>query len=112
MARKLIVIAVGIAALASVVSAPAGAPTLRHFDATVISKNSDSGTFRANVQNRGTMRFKVRPSTGFERLSSFGALKRGLEVELIANRSNGRWVAVEVEISGRDRDRGGRGGDD
>jgi hypothetical protein len=119
MTRKLIVTAVAIAALVAViVPASSGAATLRHFDATVLSKNSDARTFRANVQNRGVMRFKVTRSTRFERVAGFRGLRRGLEVEMIAKRSNGRWVAVEVEISGRDRDRSGgdrgrgRGGDD
>ena len=110
MTRKLIATAVAIAALAPVAGpASSSAATLRHFDATVISKNSDSRTFRATVQNRGEMRFKITRSTRFERVS-FAGLQRGLEVELIAKRSNGRWVAVEVEISGRDRNRDGDSG--
>jgi hypothetical protein len=119
MARRLIIMALAIAAFATV-SGPAssGAATLRHFDATVISKSSGSRTFKADVQNRGVMRFKVTRSTRFERVAGFGGITRGLELEVTAKRVDGRWVAVEVEISGRDRNRDdggsgrGRGHDD
>ena len=117
MTRRLIIAVLAIASLMAFTGpATSGAATLRHFDATVISKSSGARTFKADVQNRGVMRFKVTRSTRFE-LVSFGRLTRGLEVEVIAKRANGRWVAVEVEISGRDRnrdgDRGrGRGSDD
>ena len=112
MARRLIIMALAIAAFATVAGpASSGAAALRHFDATVISKSSGSRTFKADVQNRGVMRFKVTRSTRFERVAGFGGISRGQELEVIAKRVDGRWIAVEVEISGRDRNRdgGGRG---
>jgi hypothetical protein len=46
----------------------------------------------------------------FERIAGIGGLRVGMQnVESIVKRSNGRWVAIEVERSGG----GGRhGGDD
>ena len=40
-------------------------------------------------------------ASGFERLAGFSALKAGQRnIETTVRRSNGRWVAVEVERSG------------
>ena len=55
--------------------------------------------------------------TRFERIAGFSGLRRGLVVEVVARRADGAWIAREVEISGRNRDRSrsedrGRGGDD
>ena len=112
MTRRLIIAVLAIASIAAItVSAPAGAATARHFDATVISKDAKTRTFKANVQNRGVMRFKVTRSTRFERVAGFAGITKGRELEVIARRSNGRWVAISVEVSGRNGG-GGRGGRD
>jgi hypothetical protein len=58
------------------------------------------------------MRFKVTRSTRFERVAGFTGLARGLEVEVIAKRSAGRWVAVAIERPGRGGGRRGSGNDD
>ena len=102
---------VTLAALAATGAPVAPGATLHHFDATVISKNSSARTFRANVQRRGVMRFKVTRSTRFERVAGFAGLDRNLEVEVIAKRSAGRWVAVTIERPGRGGG-GRRGGND
>ena len=114
MIRKLIAITVvAVAALSAALAPASPGATLRHFDITILSKDSSSRTFRADVLNRGVMRFKVTRSTRFERVAGFAGLRRGAELELIAKRSNGRWIAVEVERSGRDSGGGrGRGLDD
>jgi hypothetical protein len=67
-------------------------------------------TFRLRDSERGTIRIKVTPGTRFERIAGFGALRVGMRnIEATVRRSNGRWVAIEVERSGG----GGRhGGDD
>jgi len=102
MTRRLIIALLAIAALAAAAGpASSGAAVTRHFDATVISKSQSARTFKANVEHRGRMRFKVTRSTRFERVAGFAGLSRGLEVEVIAKRSNGRWVAIAVERPGR-----------
>ena len=114
MTRRLIIAVLATASIAAIAGpASSGAAVAHHFDATVTSKNAANRTFTANVQNRGVMRFKVTRSTRFERVAGFAGIPRGRELEVIAKRSNGRWVAIEVEISGRNGDRGrGRGNDD
>jgi hypothetical protein len=112
MKRRLIVAVLMTASLAALAGpASSGAAVARHFDATIISKNAVTRTFTADVQNRGVMRFKVTRSTRFERVAGFAGITRGRELEVIAKRSNGRWVAIEVEVSGRGGN-GGRGNDD
>jgi hypothetical protein len=88
----------------------AGSAALRQFEGTVVSVNSDNRTFRLRDSEAGTKRIKVVRSTRFERIAGFSGLKPGMKrVEATVRRSDGRWVATEVERSGG----GGRhGGDD
>ena len=98
-------------ATAALAATPAVAPAaVREFEGTVVSVNRDNRTFRLHDSERGTIRIKVRSSTRFERINGFAGLKKGLKrVEATVKRSNGRWVAVEVERSGGG---GHHGGDD
>jgi hypothetical protein len=101
-----------LAVAATVVALPtsAGAATVRQFEGTVTSVDRDARTFRLRDSERGTFTVKVTSRTRFERIAGFGGLKRGLKrVETTVVRSNGRWVAREVEISGGG---GSHGGDD
>ena len=94
----------GALAFASVASAA----TVREFEGTVVSVDRDGKTFRLHDSERGTVRIKVTSNTRFERVR-FSTLKAGAEnIEVTAKRSNGRWVATEVERSGG----GGHHGDD
>ncbi len=100
-----------LAAVASVaLAAPAAASAATRFEGTVVSVDRGHRTFRLHDSERGTVRIRVTRRTRFERLSGFGALRRGMtRIEATVRRSNGRWVASEVERSGG----GGRhGGDD
>ena len=82
----------------------------RQYEGTVVSVNRDARTFRLHDSERGTIRIRVKRSTRFERIAGFSGLRKGLSnVEAIVRRSNGRWVAVEVERSGGG---GSHGGDD
>jgi hypothetical protein len=92
----------------SVAVATASAAT--QYEGTVTAINKDKRTFRLNDSERGTIRIKVTRNTRFERINGFSGLRVGMNrVEAIVKRSNGRWVAIEVERSGG----GGRhGGDD
>ena len=104
---KLLALLTTVAAVA--LAAPAAA-SAAEFEGTVVSVNRDTNTFRLHDSERGTVRIKVKRTTRFERLSGFGALRAGMtRIEATVRRSNGRWVASEVERSGG----GGRhGGDD
>ena len=94
---------------ALVLAAPAGARAAE-FEGTAVSVNRDNRTFRLHDSERGTVRIKVTSRTRFERISGFSGLRKGMtRIEATVRRSNGRWVASEVERSGG----GGRhGGDD
>ncbi len=104
---KLVALLTTVAAVALAVPAAASAA---EFEGTVVSVNRDNRTFRLHDSERGTVRIKVTRKTRFERLSGFRALRKGMTaIEATVRRSNGRWVASEVERSGG----GGRhGGDD
>ena len=78
------------------------------FEGTVVSVNRDAKTFRLNDSERGTRRFRVTRNTRFERIAGFSALKRGMtNIEVVARRRDGRWIATEVERSGGGGSHGG-----
>ena len=104
---------VAAAAAAPAAAVPAGSAAVRQFEGTVVSVNRESRTFRLNDSERGTKRIKVTANTRFERINGFAGLRAGLRnVEATVRRSNGRWVAIEVERSGGGGHHGGGGGDD
>ena len=103
---KLVALLTTVAAVA--LASPAAA-SAAEFEGTVVSVNRDNATFRLHDSERGTVRIKVKRTTRFERIAGFGALRAGMtRIEATVRRSNGRWVASEVERSGG----GGRHGDD
>ena len=78
---------------------------LRHIDGTVASKNASNRTFKLTTQSGNTVRIKVTSSTKFQRLAGFGALHKGLRVEVEAPRPPPTdWSRP------RSRPRGGGGG--
>lgn len=94
----------------------AGSAALREFEGTVVSKNGEARTFRLRDSERGTIRIRVTRNTRFERVNGFAGLKVGAtNIEATVRRSDGRWIAVEVERSGGGGEHGGgddSGGDD
>ena len=103
---KLVALLTTVAAIA--LAAPAAASAAQ-FEGTVVSVNRDNRTFRLHDSERGTVRIKVTSGTRFERIAGFGSLRKGMtRIEATVRRSNGRWVASQVERSGG----GGRHGDD
>ncbi|HYQ77652.1 MAG TPA: DUF5666 domain-containing protein [Solirubrobacterales bacterium] len=90
------------------VAAPAQA-ALRHIDGTVVSKNSDTRTFKLSTQS-GTVRIKVNGTTKFDRIAGFGALHKGMRIEVDAQKTSNGLVAKQVEPQGGGG--GGGGGDD
>lgn len=85
---------------------------LRHIDGTVVSKNSDNRTFRISTQNGNTIRIKVNGTTDFERIAGFGALHRGMRIEVDAQTTANGLVAKQIEPQGGSGGGGGGGGDD
>jgi hypothetical protein len=79
------------------------------FEGTVVSVNRDNRSFRLHDSERGTVTIRVTNRTRFQRVT-FASLRKGLKnIEATARRSNGRWIASEVERSGGG---GHHGGDD
>ncbi len=99
-----------IAAVAAAVLAAPAAASAAEYEGTVVSVNRDNRTFRLHDTERGTIRIRVTSRTRYERIAGFSGLRKGMtRIEATVRRSNGRWVASEVERSGG----GGRhGGDD
>ena len=94
---------------ALVLAAPAAAQAATQYEGTVVSVNRDNRTFRLHDSQRGTIRIKVTSRTRFERIAGFSGLRKGMtRIEAMVHRSNGRWIASQVERSGG----GGRHGDD
>ena len=95
--------------VAAVAAAPASAAA-RQFEGRIVSVNRAAHTFRIHDSERGTKRIKVTANTRFERINGFAGLRAGMRnIEATVKRSNGRWVAIEVERSGGG---GNHGGDD
>jgi uncharacterized membrane protein YgcG len=95
------------------VSTGVASAATRQYEGTVVSVNRDARTFRLHDSERGTIRIRVTRSTDFERISGFSGLRKGMKrVEATVRRSNGRWVATEVERSGGGGSHGGGGDDD
>jgi uncharacterized membrane protein YgcG len=80
---------------------------LRHIDGTVVSKNSDNRTFRISTQSGNKIRIKVNGTTKFDRIAGFGALHKGMRIEVDAQSTADGLVAKQVEPQG-----GGGGGSD
>jgi hypothetical protein len=109
----LALVVAGLTAAPAASAAPAGGSLLREFEGTVVSVNRDARTFRLRDTERGTVRIRVTRNTRFERIDGLAGLQRGMtNIEAVVRRSNGRWIAREVERSGGGGEHGGRGGDD
>jgi hypothetical protein len=118
--RTIVPVAVLVAAAAiapaSAGAAPAGSAAVREYEGTVVSVDRASRTFRLRDSERGTVRIRVTRRTRYERINGLAGLRAGMtNIEATVRRSNGRWVALEVERSGGGGEHGGdddRGGDD
>jgi hypothetical protein len=98
-----LVAAVAVAASAVPAGAGVQARGLTEFDGTVVSKNRDNRSFRLRDFERGTVRIFVTRNTRFERINGFAGLRVGARnIESVVRKRDGRWVALEVERSGRD----------
>ena len=114
---SILAVALAAAALAAaLLAAPAGA-AIRHIDGTVVSKNAKDHSFKLSTQN-GTVRIRVDSATVYQRISGFGGLRSGLEIEVDAKQTANGLLAKHVETrgggseSGGGNDHGGHGADD
>jgi hypothetical protein len=96
------------ALLLGAIALPAQA-ALRHIDGTVASKNAANHTFRLTAQSGNTVRIEVNSSTKYQRLAGFGALHKGLRIEVEAKATANGLVATLVETP---KGGGGGGADD
>jgi uncharacterized protein DUF5666 len=96
-----------VAALFGALAVSQAQAALRHFDGTVLSKNSEARTFRIETEHGRNVRFRVNRFTQFERIDGgFSGLHRGLRVEVDAKRTDRGLLARQVE---RHRRGGGSG---
>jgi hypothetical protein len=109
----LALVVAGLTAAPAASAAPAGASLLREFEGTVVFVNRDARTFRLRDTERGTVRIRITRNTRFERIDGLAGLRAGMtNLEAVVRRSNGRWIAREVERSGGGGEHGGGGNDD
>ena len=102
-------LAIPVVLAAAVAAAPAAAAAAE-FEGTVRSVNRENRTFRLHDSERGTKRIKVNRNTRWERIDGLAGLRAGMtNIEVVAKRRDGRWIAIEVERSGGG---GQHGGDD
>lgn len=87
---------------------------VRHFDGTVLSKDSAGKTVQVRTQSGAKLTFKVTARTKFDRIGGFSGLAKGLAVEIEATNTGGEWVATKIEprSSGGGEESGGHGGHD
>jgi uncharacterized membrane protein YgcG len=100
--------ALAAALMVGVLAAPASA-ALRHVDGTVVSKNGDNRTFKLSTQS-GTIQIKVNSTTKFERIAGFGALRKGLAIEVDYAKTSNGLIAKQIEPQGGNGGGGGGGG--
>jgi hypothetical protein len=101
-----------VAAAALTAGVPTASAATREFEGTVVSVNRSDRTCRIRDSERGTVTVKVTRNTRFERISGFSGLRAGQRnIETTVRRSNGRWVALEVERSGSGGDHDDDDGD-
>lgn len=102
-----------IAVAALTIAAPAASAQTREYEGTIVSVDRDARTFRIKDSERGTVTVRVTSRTRFERISGFSGLRAGQKnIETTVRRSNGRWIATEIERSGGGGSHGNRSDDD
>jgi hypothetical protein len=103
----LAVLVVSLSILVSAIDAGSGAAASRakgrEFEGQIAKVNRAKKTFSI-ARPTGGITFKVNGSTRYDDISGFGALKRGLRVEVKAHRVGKSWVATKVEREDGDDD--------
>jgi len=104
---SIVVIGAVCAVLGASLFAVGAQAAVRHFDATVVSKNPTVKTVQVRTESGATLTFKVTARTKFERIGGgFSGLTKGLAIEIDADNSSGQWVAAQIESESS----GGNGG--
>ena len=67
------------------------------FEGPITKVNSAKHTFKLNDHHRGIVKIKANKGTRYEHLSGFGALHKGLKVDVKAHKKNGRWIADKID---------------
>ena len=102
-----------VAALAAFAIAAVAAPAAqaRSFEGAIVAKNAKARTFKIREdEGGGTFKLKVNRNTVYQGISGFKAITVGrTDLEVVAQKSNGRWIATKVETRGGS---GGGGKDD
>ena len=96
------------AALAALAITAIAAPVAqaRQFEGEIVAHNAKAKTFKIREdEGGGTFKVKVNKSTVYQDISGFKATRVGrTDLEVIAKKADGRWIATKVET------RGGSGG--
>jgi hypothetical protein len=103
--RKRTWIVAALAALA-IAAVTASAAQARSFEGAIVAKNAKAKTFSIREdEGGGAFKVKVNKRTVYQGISGFKAITVGrTDLQVIAQKSNGRWIASKVET------RGGSGG--
>jgi hypothetical protein len=115
--RQRVVSLLAISAIAATVLLGALATTalgaLRHFDGTVVAKDSAARTFRISTQGGSKVTLKVTGATVFERIAGgFSGLRKGMPIQVDAAQTKAGLVAKKVEPQGGSGGGGQGGGSD
>ncbi len=101
------------AALAALAIAAVAAPAAqaRQFEGAIVAKNAKAKTFKIREdEGGGTFKVKVNKRTLYQGIAGFKDITVGrTDLEVIAHKSGGRWIATKVETRGGS---GGGGRDD
>ena len=108
----LITCLVAAVALAMVAVPAAVASSRDTFEGKITKVNRDKHTFKMNDHHRGIVKIKANGQTRYEHLSGFGALHKGLKVDVKAHRNSGRWIADKIDRSSGSNGSGDGGGND
>jgi hypothetical protein len=102
-----------IAALAAFAITAVAAPVAqaREFEGEIVAHSAKAKTFKIREdEGGGTFKVKVTKDTFYQGISGFKAIRVGrTDLEVIAHKADGRWVATKVETRGGS---GGGGRDD
>jgi hypothetical protein len=101
------------AALAALAIAAIAAPAAqaRQFEGAIVAKNAKAKTFKIREdEGGGAFKVKVTKGTFYQGIAGFKDITVGrTDLEVIARKSDGRWIATKVETRGGS---GGGGRDD
>ena len=104
MKKRTLITAVLAALVVTAIAAPVA--QARQFEGEIVAHNAKAKTFKIRQdQGGGTFKVKVNRQTAYQGISGFKAIRVGrTDLEVVAHKANGIWIASKVET------RGGSGG--